>query len=232
MSILYSVNNLKLLFIHIPKNGGRTIDTALSKFTKKITLIPGHPDASQIVDIKSIKVLEEVDYIIYVKRNPYERALSIYNYFRNHSAKQHGHDLEKEYFLNNDFESSLDWLLSIRNDSTKLHLLTGFKWGNTVSYLSIKGQKSFVDLSFIQDLHIREKVKKKMICLNLENIETDLHNFLKNFANKEDLKKLESLLKTSKKKYESIRTKNNKFSNKEKHLIEELFKEDFEINET
>lgn len=231
MSILYSANKLKILFIHIPKNGGRTIDSVLSKFTKKTIFIPGHPDISQIVDLKSIEILEEIDHIIYVKRNPYERASSIYNYFRNHSGSEHGHYLEKKYFLSNDFENSLSWLLSIRNDPEKLNMLTSSKWGNTTSYLAIKDQKSFVDLNFIQDANIREKIKKKLTCLNLENIRNDLDDFLKSVIKIDHLENIENLLNTSKKNYESIKTIKNEFSKKEKDLIKELFEEDFKTKE-
>ena len=84
---IFERNDLKILFIHIPKTGGTSIEEYLSKhfkmsfhsigvpFPMKIT-----PQHLQINDLKVILNGKSWDYAFSVVRNPYDRIISEYFY--------------------------------------------------------------------------------------------------------------------------------------------------------
>jgi hypothetical protein len=167
------VNNQKILFVHIPKNLGRTIQLVFGKY--KTNSIAGHIDLHQFADLTSIQEMVSADFILFVSRDPYRRAVSLYNYFRNHAAREHGHRLEHDYFLKNNF---IDSLLYVSSNVGNPQRLTENKYGSTSSFLMTKNQKTYVDLDFILDPETKNNLERKKICLRFENIERDLDLFL------------------------------------------------------
>ena len=222
MSVTYIVNNKKILFVHIPKNLGRTINLVFRKYA--VNSIHGHPDLSQIVDIGSIEELISADFILFVSRDPYQRAISLYNYFRNHSIGSTGHSLEHHYFLKNNFGDSL---LYISNNIGNPQRLTGSKWGSTTSFLAVKNQKTFVDLKFISNPETRINLERKKLCLCAENIERDIGLFLDQLG----VSKIEKDLMMKQvteggKIFKSIETKTSKHTTNEIELINKIYIED------
>lgn len=222
MAKILNINEKKILFVHIPKNAGRAIESCFSSFISG--MIGGHPDLKQISDIWGLKILEEVDCIFYTKRDIYERAASIYNYFRNTTPSLTGHRLENEYFNNNDFETSMKFLCEKKN---KKEGLTKSRYGSTYSEIAIKNQKDYVDTSFIENSVLRNKVDKKIFRIEVENLEDDIQDFLVFLKIREkEMKQLKKHLANAKISTSSIKTKKNKFSKKESVLVETIYDKD------
>lgn len=85
---IFSINNKKILFIHIPKTGGTSIENWLSNFGEMQFYQPGFPTfmkcTPQHLTVNDINVLfgeDCFDLTFAVVRNPYERLISEY-FFR------------------------------------------------------------------------------------------------------------------------------------------------------
>ena len=82
---IFSINNKRVLFIHIPKTGGTSIENWLSNFGEMQFYQPGIPTfmkcTPQHLTFNDINILFGADYfdlIFAVVRNPYERLVSEY----------------------------------------------------------------------------------------------------------------------------------------------------------
>jgi hypothetical protein len=137
----FKVKNTNYIFIHIPKNAG----TSFSKtYCKKEV---GHTTAQTYS-------IEELKKSIAIIRNPYDRLISCYNYFKmnnNYWSKKYGNPVHHDYCKKHSFKDFVDDLYHKKIDFD-IHLLP------QVHFLKKDG-----------------KIYTKL--LKLENIKEDFYNY-------------------------------------------------------
>jgi len=104
------IHNLKLIFVHIPKTGGRSIEKLLSGFGKRIEFQEGWDEKNKIwqqhLTIKQILSLRKncADYFKFsFVRNPWDRMVSDYFYFMKHGISGEFKDflMETDVYFDN-----------------------------------------------------------------------------------------------------------------------------------
>lgn len=151
MAVLYKINDKKVLFIHIPKTGGGSIDTALAKFRIKEPRIEGHPSLEQCANIV------EADYKFTVIRNPWDWRASWFHYLREGNS---GHNYELIKTNGMTFKEHLKWIAN-----EPIENFTKSQYNDSYSQLFIKPQSEYID----------ETVK----VLRLENLEIEFNEYMK-----------------------------------------------------
>lgn len=133
MANIYNINNKKILFLHIPKTGGSSIDTVLKKYSIDNHLtIGGHPSYSDI------KNLIDVDIVFTVVRNTWDWRASWYHYLLK-DVNDHGHKYEYNKIKGLTFKEHLKWL-----EKEPIENLTSSIYNGIESKLFIKPQSHFI----------------------------------------------------------------------------------------
>lgn len=165
----------KLLFIHIPKSGGTSIERLLEQkgdpaglFTATGSIfINGHtPQHCTYRELEDLNLVTDDVRIFTVVRNPVERTLSEYFYLKTHRP-----DIDKLY---RSFDGFLDYFLNSRNASLfDNHNLTNFDYlvdhSGSISkritvfpYFDTSGIESFIGYRGLNDLTIYRTQKEDM----------------------------------------------------------------------
>lgn len=150
MAVLYEINNKKVLFIHIPKTGGGSIDTVLSKYSVNEPRIVGHPNLEQC-----LKVVNP-HYIFTVVRNPWDWRSSWYYYLK--SGKS-GHNYELNSVKNMTFKEHLSWI-----NNEPIENFSNSTYNGIDTKLFIAPQHGYIN----------DTVK----VLRLENLKSDFENYM------------------------------------------------------
>ncbi len=151
MAVLYDINGKTLLFIHIPKTGGGSVQNALSTYRRRETPIPrGHPG------IYECNMVVKADYVFSVVRNPWDWRASWYHYLKQGES---GHIYEYNIVKNMSFKEHLIWL----NNEPLVNLTNSIHMG-VDSRLFIKQQSEYIN----SDVKI----------LRFENLKVDFENYM------------------------------------------------------
>tara|TARA_Y100000389_G_scaffold312_1_gene294 strand:+ start:14193 stop:14825 length:633 start_codon:yes stop_codon:yes gene_type:complete len=161
MAVLYNIDGKNILFVHIPKTGGGSIDKTLSPHSRKdkvpkggqANIIQGHPG------IHECNMTVKADYTFSVIRNPWDLRASWYYYVRGNPVSEHGHKYEYDIIKNMSFKEHLLWLNNEHIDN-----MTNSIYGGVSSRLFIKQQSAYIN----PDVKI----------LRLENLKTDFDNYM------------------------------------------------------
>lgn len=120
----------KLLFIHIPKNGGNSVERAIG--LERMAELAKH---SQITDVEPIIKIDQY-YKFAVIRNPWDRVVSMYYFLSKHRAT--GNMSFKSWLLaNNTTAQSVRVMAGLTNPDKKIH-------GNYDAPLQTKTQLSWL----------------------------------------------------------------------------------------
>lgn len=94
----FEIKNKKYLFIHIPKNAGTSFS---KKYCKKEV---GHRTSNTYT-------IKELKNSVAIVRNPYDRLISCYNYFKmknNYWSKKYGNPVHHDYCNKHSFKEFVD----------------------------------------------------------------------------------------------------------------------------
>jgi len=116
--------NHKVIFIHIPKNAGSTITRALDTAFERRRKLPRGP---QIHDDNITKEMAKEFFIFAVQRNPWDRFVSLWNYWKN---KRKIINLSFEEFCVSDFKTVLP-------ESESKHLLQQVQLNNQPDFVNV-----------------------------------------------------------------------------------------------
>jgi hypothetical protein len=101
MAEIYKIEDKKILFIHIPKTGGRSIGTTLSQYKVHEPRIFGHANVEHC--LKFVKP----DYIFTVVRNPWDWRASWFHYIKEGTS---GHIYEYNNIIKMSFKDHIKWI--------------------------------------------------------------------------------------------------------------------------
>ena len=152
----------KIIFLHMPKTGGTSIESCLKKEFKKNTVYKRHNTLSQI--FFNLKDRDLNKYIIFtVLRNPFDRIVSTYNHSKTNKYIDHNM-IFSEYigyiikYFSNDFEENE------YNSNTYMR----FNGKTVIDKRHIETLKYWIDIPNILNFN-NLKIKLKSNCLILTN---------------------------------------------------------------
>ena len=225
MAVIFDIKGKKILFLHIPKNAGRSIISCIQKF--KIKDHPGHLSLKQVFAVWGENYIRDIDMILYSRRDPLSRAVSIYNYFRNTPPSETGHRLEHWYFKSNSFEASMRYLYKQKADEKKLSKSC---YGEINSFLSTQNQKDYIDTSFLKNDELKNHIDKKIFYIDVQNIQYQMVEFLKFLkVEEEQIKEVTKILSEVQKTSESIKTQSFNLNEKELKIVKQVYEKDFDF---
>tara|TARA_R110002110_G_scaffold132836_1_gene314751 strand:- start:5552 stop:6154 length:603 start_codon:yes stop_codon:yes gene_type:complete len=187
MSMVYNINNKKVLFIHIPKTGGSSVGTVLMPYMLNTPAIVGHQGYREC--IRHYKP----DEIFTVIRNPWDWRSSWYYYLNQEEA---GHKFEHHKVTTLSFKNHLKWIKNTPADN-----FTNSVYGGIISKVFIKPQSEYLNSDNIKILRF-ENLKKdfenymKELGVNLslnKHVRKSANNNYKNEYDKESIKIVEDL---------------------------------------
>ena len=104
----------KLLFIHIPKNGGNSVERAIGM--ERMAELAKH---SQITDVEPIIKIDQY-YKFAVIRNPWDRVVSMYYFLNKHGATRNM-SFKSWLLANNTTAQSVRVMAGLPNPDKKIH---------------------------------------------------------------------------------------------------------------
>lgn len=156
MSSLYNIKGKKILFIHIPKTGGSSIESVIKPYDMGLREIIGHQSYNDCIKFV------EPDKVFTVVRNPWDWRSSWYHYLKkDKTGKESGHKFECKQVSKQNFNEHIKWLLN----TDKVNFTTTNYHGKNYK-LFIKSQSSYID--GCDDVDI----------LRFENLENDFESFM------------------------------------------------------
>ena len=153
--MLYNIKGKKILFLHIPKTGGSSIERKINKFeVPKVRFLVGHLDYQD-----SIKKLGyKPDLTFTVIRNPWDWRASWYSFIRD--SNNHGHQKEADQLQKMNLKDHLLWLRDGENSEFTFD-------SNSKSYLFRKFQGEYI-----------KGGEDEIRILRFENLKSDFRNLM------------------------------------------------------
>lgn len=112
MSFILNIeNNKRLVFVHIPKNGGKSLIKSLEHLNPERPLqsLMGH---LSFLETQKILGKKSSDFYFCISRNPWQRMVSYYNYISQKSPVEHGiTDLHMKINSGMSFEEFVNFLI-------------------------------------------------------------------------------------------------------------------------
>ncbi len=165
MASVYNVNGKKIVFMHIPKTGGQSIQAVLKPYAieSESLLIKGHLDYEHICLAVNNRFV--IDMAFTVVRNPYDRFHSWFYYIRDFNPIITGMDFTHHAFQGKTFNEGVEWVKKTKRKDLTPNLY------HTVDRtpLLVKAQADFVG-GF------------DCVCLKLENIDREFNGLFKKFG--------------------------------------------------
>jgi hypothetical protein len=197
------VKDQKLIFIHIPKTGGTSIESVFS--------FPESFDGKHRTAVDYISRIGRLNYHRYTKftvvRNPWDRIVSLFEFkttcMKDGRLKKYVNDKERKCFLDRDFKKWFFDVVSASASDSKRFLA---KFGPNNQTYMLKNK--------------REKISVENIC-RFENLDRDFRKFAKDKLNK-DIGTLPHILKTKRSPYQEY------YDDELRHAVEDFYSEDIE----
>lgn len=224
------IENKKIIFLHIPKTGGSSIETLLVKEFNTPNTYLRHNTFSQIFDKMKDKSLNK--YIIFtVLRDPFERIVSSYNHgiranilkkmsfqeYVNYIFKYYSNDFEKTEYNSNDYMK-----FNGNKVIDKRHIETLQYWINIPNFLNFNDLR----LDKKNDCLVLTNNHVTIYLLRFNHLNDDFNKFKKvininNNLQHTNINPLSSSLKASINDYNKITNAKEKFLN--------IYSEEFNI---
>ncbi len=146
MSFVYKISDKNHVFVHIPKNGGKSLVKSLKHLEQS------RPKIAHLTYLETENIVNGCDNYFCTIRNPWERMVSYYSYIKQNEPKEHGvYDFHEKISNGMKFDEFVDALIDDDRSIFRPQI----------------------------DYMVNENGDICIKALRLENIQTDLNNYLK-----------------------------------------------------
>lgn len=171
-----SLLNRKILFVHINKSCGGIITNNLNK--NGITELTGfHRTLTELLmESEKLDLKRENLYIFTIVRNPWERMLSMYLYYK---SNYHYEFFSGDLLIDNDFNNWIDYIYSDAFDRTRIHSKVNvFKYcfSNQLNWLKDENGKVMKNINIFKSEELDfEDFLKNILHLHTFDSKTKIH---------------------------------------------------------
>ena len=169
--------NKKYMFVHINKSGGGVITNNMAK-NGKLTINNYHRSLNKMLHLakRAYNISCDDLYIFTMVRNPYERMLSMYLFYK---SKNNNEFFSGDPIIDNDFNNWIKYIYSNNFDKTKVHSdvnVFEYCFSNQLNWLKDDyGNMLKVDKIFRHEKNEYEELFKNIMKLENYDIKSKIH---------------------------------------------------------